>query len=141
RAGGQYGLALAGPARVEALLEPLPRVGAEEPRAALVARIRGLSVVATHLSTDATARGLQTERVASLAALQEPPVIVLGDLNQPRRHLRAFRRRGFRALGSGPPWRRRIDHVVVGPGVVPQRAEAIRTPASDHPIVVVELAY
>jgi endonuclease/exonuclease/phosphatase family metal-dependent hydrolase len=140
RHGGEYGLALAAPDRVEATVEPLPRVGAEEPRIALVARIRGLSVVATHLSTDRTARDLQTERVASLAALLAPPVVVMGDLNQTRR-LRAFRRRGFTPVRAGHWWRRPIDHVVLGPGVGHGASEAIGTVASDHPLVVVDLIY
>jgi endonuclease/exonuclease/phosphatase family metal-dependent hydrolase len=116
-------------------------VGAEEPRIALVARLRGLSVVATHLSTDPTARDLQTERVASLAALLAPPVVVAGDLNQTRRLLGAFRRRGFRPVRAGHRWRRPIDHVVLGPRVSHAGAQATSTAASDHPIVVVDLVY
>jgi endonuclease/exonuclease/phosphatase family metal-dependent hydrolase len=141
RTGGEYGLALAAPERLEAVVESLPRVGAEEPRIAVVARIGGLSVVATHLSTDPTARALQSERVASLAALLAPPVVVVGDLNQTRRRLRPFRRRGFRPVRAGAWWRRPIDHVVLGPGLGHAGAEAIATVASDHPIVVVDLAF
>jgi endonuclease/exonuclease/phosphatase family metal-dependent hydrolase len=152
RFGGEYGMALVAPEPVAAIVEQLPRVGTEEPRAALVATWGGLSVIATHLSTDRTARRLQTEHLGWLAARRRgnpnsvlggaiPPVVIVGDLNQTRWGLGPFTRRGFTPVRAGPWWIRQIDHVVIGPGVRSARSERRRTDASDHPIVVVDLLF
>lgn len=142
--GGEYGIALASRDDLETRFVSLPRLGREEPRGAIVGRWRGISVVATHLSTTPTARRVQTDALAALAEDQAAPVVVLGDLNQTRPGLGALRRRGFEAAVGPATFRagfraKQIDHVLVAGGLRIERAWTVRSPASDHLPLVVEL--
>ena len=105
-----------------------------------------MKLVATHLSRSRRARALQTERLAELVR-RAAPVILLGDLNQPRRHLGPLHRAGLDegaarlpTLPSTHP-RRQVDFVLAGGGATVTQAWTPRTTASDHvPLVaVVEL--
>jgi endonuclease/exonuclease/phosphatase family metal-dependent hydrolase len=139
---GEYGIALASPDDVKGVVEELPRVAAEEPRAAIVASWRSIGVVATHLSRDETARKLQTEEVAHLAGQLGDPSIVMGDMNQSRRHLRTIVQEGLRPVrsrrGAGM-FTRDLDHIFVSKGFNVVSATSVPTIASDHPALVVEL--
>ena len=137
---GEYGLALAtkGPAR--ATSETLPRLAREERRIAIEARYAGVSFVATHLSKGGRARDLQTEALMTIARRLDPPVIVLGDLNQSHSSLEMFNSAGFSTRPPLVSWRsfpavRRVDHIVAGPGVRIHRFDVRATVASDHPVV------
>lgn len=140
---GEYGLAVASAQDLEAKFRPLPTHGEEEPRGAIVARWKGISLVAVHLAKEMPARRLQLAAVAELAAGVPAPVVIVGDLNAGRRELGPLVRAGF---DRGPrlatrPWRRlrQIDYVLPGEGVVAERVWTIRTGASDHLPVVADL--
>lgn len=142
-ANGEYGLAVACTEDLEADFRPLPTHGTEEPRGAIVARWKGITMVAAHLAQEVPARRLQLAAIAELAAGVPSPVVVLGDLNAARRHLGPLTRAGF---DRGPrlatrPQRRlpQIDYVLPGPGVVAERVWTVRTFASDHLPVVADL--
>lgn len=133
---GEYGLALAAKGDFQASVEPLPRL-AEERRIAIVARYRGVSIIATHLATGGRARQLQTEFVATLAGRLDPPVVILGDLNQPIAGLGPLVSAGFTTHPPPDSWRarlsfRRVDHIFVGPGLRIRNLRAVATDASDH---------
>lgn len=105
---------------------------------------------------------LSAEWSMSLAAIGDeatspgPPTIVVGDFNASRWHppFRKLLRRGLRDshewLGHGfsaswpNDWRTppfvRLDHALVGPGVVPTAVDDIGVPGSDHRGFVVDLA-
>lgn len=143
RHGGEYGIGLGAMAPLDARVEPLPgRVGVE-PRAAIVATVDGVRVVATHLSLDVDVRRAQVARVAELAA-GAGPAIVLGDLNASRRELGALVDAGFdpgpRRVTFRGVRRRQLDYVVAGPGVRHVRVWTVPSDASDHLPLVAELA-
>lgn len=133
---GHYGIGLAArePLSVSAVV--LPRSGAEEPRAVLVATWRGLTLLATHLSRDGHARRAQIEHLGFLVRDIGGPVALLGDLNAPPRDLGPLRRAGLEGpqLATHPARRPRTqkDHILVTSHVSVLSAEAIRTRASDH---------
>ena len=134
---GAYGIAVAARLPLEAGFEPLPRAGSEEPRGAIVVRLEGLTVIATHLSTDRRARRRQVRALAALATARPGPVVVTGDLNSSRWGLGPLARAGFRGERLGPtvvknPFPRQIDHVLGGPGVAVSGTRALPGGASDH---------
>ena len=141
--GAEYGIALASSLQLDASFEPLPRLGDEEPRGYIRAEGPDITFFVTHLSRSRRARVMQTEQLAEVAR-QSQPVVVMGDLNQPERHLRPFLEAGFDpgaarlpTLPSTRP-RRRVDHVLAGGGAMVTSAWTPRTLASDHvPLVAV----
>jgi endonuclease/exonuclease/phosphatase family metal-dependent hydrolase len=135
-----YGVALAAREAVDARFEPLPRIAHEEPRGVVVGRSSGMTVLATHLSTERWARAAQTRALARLARDAPPPVVVLGDLNQRSWSwsLVALRAAGLHGDRS---WRGRarslggIDHVFAGRGARVVGTWTRPTTASDHPAI------
>ncbi|MGH2819795.1 MAG: endonuclease/exonuclease/phosphatase family protein [Actinomycetota bacterium] len=143
--GAEYGLAVASDGPLEGRLHVLPRVGGEEPRGVIVSRWRETWVLVTHLSDRPGARIAQTVALGRIAGELAGPKILMGDLNQTRRHLGPLRAAG---LEGGPDrhaskpgrWRRKqIDFVLAGGGLRVQRSWAVRTDASDHLPVVAEI--
>ncbi len=145
RDGGEYGIAIAArPPLAPARYVSLPQVAREEPRGAVIASWSGLQVVCTHLATTGRVLKVQTPALAAVAAALPRPTVVMGDLNQTRRHLAPLLEAGFRgAFGHGTLPRgfpkRQIDHILVSPGIELLRSWTIRTPASDHLPLVAEL--
>lgn len=139
--GGHYGIALAAPGPLRGERVDLPRLRGEEPRAAVVARWRDVTFVSTHLSRSREARAAQIEALAELARGAEPPVVVLGDLNERRSGLGPLFRAGL--TDGRKPLRRgalRIDHILAGRGLTVAASSALRTGASDHPALTAGLA-
>lgn len=141
RGDGEYGLALLTRDPAEVAFEALPRLADEEPRGMLVARWRGLTLIATHLARHRAPRRVQTEALAERAASLPPPSVVLGDLNQGRRGLARLVSAGFepgphRATFAGG---RQIDHILTGPGVRFARIWTLETDASDHLPLIADL--
>jgi endonuclease/exonuclease/phosphatase (EEP) superfamily protein YafD len=124
-----------------------------------------LDVIAVHTSAPLSGRGIDDWRaqLADLAQRRAVPgarLVLAGDFNATlqlrplARVLRGGRRDAFLVAGSGigatwplphtylpgvlPPFLR-LDHVIVDPGVGVARAEARRTPGSDHRFLVVDL--
>lgn len=143
RGDGHYGIALAAPERLDSDLIHLPQLAGEEPRGAVVARRGGITFVGTHLSRSRRARAAQIEALAVLAGRVEPPVVVMGDLNQATAGLGPLRAAGF----TGPRRRfwaratRSIDHILAGPGLRISAHETIKTKASDHPALAAEIVF
>lgn len=138
--GGSYGIALAGTGELVCRSEPLPRVGDEEPRIAIVGEWNDVRVVTTHLSRDRRARTLQTTRLAEIGAGLDAPVLVLGDMNQAASALGPLTAAGFQPAAAPNGWfRSQIDHVILGPGLAPLHARFEPTDASDHYPLVVEI--
>jgi len=137
RGRGHYGLGIAGRGlRLERVVA-LPRVEDEEPRVALTGRWEGLSVVATHLAWQRSVAARQLRALARLCDELVPPVVVLGDLNLPRRSLGPLLERGFtmgprRGTFKSPLVRSQIDYVLAGPGLALEAVETIGGEASDH---------
>jgi endonuclease/exonuclease/phosphatase family metal-dependent hydrolase len=125
---GRYGIALAAPEPLHSEKIPLPRIATEEPRAAAVARRRGITVVGTHLSRSPRARAAQIEALAAIGRRAEPPVVIMGDLNQRLGGLAPLAAAGFRPARRRPA----IDHILAGPGLRVVSARSFRTAASDH---------
>ncbi|MGH2787016.1 MAG: endonuclease/exonuclease/phosphatase family protein [Actinomycetota bacterium] len=144
RGGGEYGVAVAAADPLETKYHPLPGHYDEEARAAIVARWAGITIVAVHLAQQKPARGPQIAAVARLAAKLPWPVVVLGDLNAPRRELRPLIHAGF---DPGPRVRSRpgrgrpqIDYVLTGPSLSTARLWTVPADGSDHLPIVAELA-
>jgi endonuclease/exonuclease/phosphatase family metal-dependent hydrolase len=141
RGDGRYGIALAAPERLDTTMFPLPRLAREEPRGAVAGRFEGVSYVGTHLSRSRRARTAQIKALAVLARRLDPPVVLMGDLNQTAAGLGPLLAGGF----TGPRRRfwhrtnRSIDHILAGPGLRIARLETIRTKASDHPALVADV--
>ena len=140
---GEYGLAAAASETYEADFHPLPRSASEEPRGAIVARWRGITLVAVHLATESGPRRLQIEALAELSTEVTPPTVILGDLNSPRRGLDPLFDAGF---DPGPRLKTRgsvrlpqIDYILPGPGLALEAAWTLPTTASDHVPVVAEV--
>lgn len=133
---GRYGIALAAPEPLHSEKIPLPRLGDEEPRAAVVARRRGITFVGTHLSRSARARAAQVEALAEIARRAEQPVVIMGDLNQRLAGLGPLTSAGFRPARRWPP---SIDHILAGPGLRIGSVRSFRTRASDHPALAAEV--
>ena len=144
--GGEYGIGIAARHPLdEARFVPLPQLGSEEARGAITAACSGVSLVCTHLSTQARPRSVQVAAVSAIARGLERPVVVMGDFNQDRAALRELLGLGFRGtfghstLTRRLPRRRQLDHVLVSPDVEIEGAWTLRTPASDHVPLVAEL--
>ncbi|CAN5668697.1 hypothetical protein BH24ACT26_BH24ACT26_04150 [soil metagenome] len=147
RRGGHYGIALAARDLEGARFEELPQLDPEEePRGAIVARWRGLSVIATHLSFKRPTTAHQTEALAAVAESLEPPVVILGDLNQDRHGLEPLVAAGYspdaeRHETFKPGLRgRQLDYVLAGRGATVARAWTVASDASDHVPLVAEVA-
>ena len=142
---GDYGLAVAVAGDLEAGdFLALPREGEGEPRGAIIARWREITLIAVHLANESRARRLQLRAVAEVAERALPPVVILGDLNCPRRGLGPLRRAGF---DPGPRLQSRtsaplpqIDYILCGPGLALEAAWSVQTTASDHLPVVGDIA-
>jgi endonuclease/exonuclease/phosphatase family metal-dependent hydrolase len=137
RGRGHYGLGIAARGLWLEQVVALPRVGDEEPRIALTARWKGLSVIATHLAWQRSVAARQLRALGRLCDGLEPPVVLLGDLNLPRRSLGPLLERGFtmgprRGTFKSPLVRSQIDYVLAGPGLSLHTVETIPSPASDH---------
>lgn len=145
RGRGEYGIALAGPSALAVRFEALPRAGDEEARGIQITRWRGATLIATHLSTVRAARDIQLDALADLVGGLDPPVVVMGDLNERSSRLGVLEAAGLRA---GPRrrgrardrWRSRLDHVLAGRGAVVVDSRVVASRASDHPAVVAEVA-
>jgi endonuclease/exonuclease/phosphatase family metal-dependent hydrolase len=137
RGRGHYGLGIAARGlRLERVVD-LPRVGDEEPRIALTARWKGISVIATHLAWQRSVAARQLRALGRLCDGLEPPLVVLGDLNLPRRSLGPLLERGFelgprRGTFKSPVVRSQIDYVLAGPGLSLHALETTESRASDH---------
>ena len=144
----QYGIAVASRSPLETTFHRLDQVGDEEPRGLISGRLQapGLSFIVTHLSTVARARRLQIESLLEHARRLEPPVVVMGDLNQGRWGLRRLIRAGFDAgrriehTLTTRSLRWQIDFVLVGPPARLAATQTITTDASDHVPLVAEVA-
>ena len=141
--GAEYGIAVAAAGPIESSFELLPRLRIEEPRGYIRVAAPGLTLLATHLSRARKARAIQTDHLATVAS-SERPIVLLGDLNQPRRYLRPFHEAGLdegaARLPTLPSTRpsRQVDHVLAGGGARVTTAWTPRTTASDHsPLVAV----
>jgi endonuclease/exonuclease/phosphatase family metal-dependent hydrolase len=134
--GGLYGIGLATPSEVEITPVELPRLRPEdEPRAALVAALNGLTVVATHLSVKPDSRVAQFEALGELVHGIAGPVCLLGDLNQepdPKGPLATAGLTGPRPPATFITARRHLDHILAGGGAAVQEVWAVRSKASDH---------
>ncbi len=144
RAGGAYGIALAPAEELDAVDQlELPRVAAEEPRIVATARWRGMTILATHLATQRDANRTQVEALTELVARSERPLILFGDLNARWPSLRPLLELGLQpALLGGCIFslaRRQIDHVLVSPPLRIRRTRLLRTIASDHHPIIVDL--
>ena len=131
RGRGHSGIALAAPGPLRSEKVDLPRLRDEEPRAAVVARWEGVTIVGTHLSRSREARTVQLAALARLAAEVEPPVVVMGDLNERRGGLGPLFRAGL-SDGRRLPSPGRIDHVLAGRGLRVASTSTFRSNASDH---------
>jgi endonuclease/exonuclease/phosphatase family metal-dependent hydrolase len=137
RGGGHYGLGIAARGLSLERAVTLPRVADEEPRIALSARWKGVSVIATHLAWQRSIAARQLRAVGRLCDELEPPVVVLGDLNLPRRSLGPLLERGFtmgprRGTFKSPVVRSQIDYVLAGPGLSLEELDVVESRASDH---------
>lgn len=137
---GRYGIALAAPEPLHSEKIPLPRVASEEPRAAVVARWRGITFVGTHLSRSRRARAAQVEALAAIGRRAERPVVIMGDLNQRLGGLGPLTAAGFAPARRRIPLRHRaIDHILAGPGLRISGERTYRTRASDHPALAADV--
>ena len=144
RTRGDYGIAIAARAPVEASFEPLPQIADEEPRGLLATTYRGISVIATHLSRDRKASAAQIAALAATAAGMTPPVLMLGDLNAEVAALGPLEDAGLVPCAGVPTMparrpRRQIDHVLAGPGLALSGGWSIPTDASDHRPLVADV--
>jgi endonuclease/exonuclease/phosphatase family metal-dependent hydrolase len=140
---GDYGMGLVTSVPLVVHFEPLPRVGDEEPRGVMVARWNNVTIVATHLSYERAANNAHMKALARLATEAEPPTVVLGDLNRPRRNLAPLTAADFdpgprrRTLRSSR--RRQVDFVMPGRGLMLERTWTVPSDASDHLPLVAEV--
>lgn len=139
--GGEYGLGLIAEGAEQLRFASLPQVGEAEPRGLITCRWRGITVLATHLSRDEAARRFQTVHLAETGADAPPPVLLVGDLNQPRRALRPLAGAGFHVPRARRPTVRlsQIDHIVTGPGLALRALWTAAPGVSDHLALVAEI--
>ena len=142
---GEYGLAIATSAPVEAEFETLPRLDREEPRGLIGLPWREFGIIATHLSTVPAARETQLERLAEIVREASLPIVLLGDLNESPKRLKPLIEAGLK-LPTEPPrtfptrWpRRKIDHVLVTEPLRLDGATTLASNASDHLPLVAEV--
>ena len=142
---GDYGLAVASTGPFTSDKVPLPQLGEEEPRIAVVASFDGWTLIATHLSTHSRSRRVQTAALGAIAGGIEGPVVLCGDLNQGRRSLSPLTEVGFYRGREGPPTllrglrRRAIDHVLARPPASVTALRTVPSEASDHLPLVAEV--
>ncbi len=143
RGQGAYGIALAAASAFESRFEPLHVLADEEPRGAIVGRVQGVSVIATHLSRRSATRATQLEQLAGIARDLEGPVLLLGDLNETSRRLRPLSVAGLVSDGRKHATlighRRQIDHILGGKGAVVKRTWTLESRASDHRALVADV--
>lgn len=142
---GAYGLALLTREPVRARVHLLPSstgVPYGEQRVCLEAEVDGLQVLVTHLQWRPA--GDRDEQWEAVTRLVRRPGVVLGDLNEEVQPLarRALLVDAGRPAGttfrSDKP-NRRIDAVLLTPDLAASRAQRLRTDASDHLPVVVDV--
>lgn len=146
--GAEYGIAVASRRPLETTFHALDRAGDEEPRGLVTGRLDppGVGFVATHLSTVRRARRMQIAALLEHARRLEPPVVILGDLNQGRLGLRPLIRAGFDAgrriehTLTTRSLRWQIDFALVGPPARLAGTHTVTTDASDHVPLVAEVA-
>jgi endonuclease/exonuclease/phosphatase family metal-dependent hydrolase len=141
---GEYGIAIGARDALTTEFVELPRSGSEEPRGLIVARGYGMSFVAAHLSPDRVAGPLQAQMLADVAAAQEGPTVVMGDLNREMKDLGALVAAGFqlgprRKTAARFLSRRQLDHIAAGHGALLGGTWTLRTNASDHLPLVGEI--
>ncbi len=147
RDGWEYGIAVASKEPVATTFQSLPRLRDEEPRGLITGVLEdsGIIFVATHLSTAPAARRVQIEHLVRRTDDLEPPVVVMGDLNQGRLGLRPLIRAGFDAgrriehTLTRRSLRWQIDFVMVGPPAKLAATHTVTTDASDHVPLVAEV--
>lgn len=130
----EYGIALATTGEVEVDYQPFVRAANEETRGLLTAHWRGITVVATHLSTQRDPCSHQIQALAGLLARLEPPVVLLGDLNRGRYGLRPLVRVGLTSWARTPgtfAYVRQIDHIAAGRGARVGHACTVPSAASE----------
>ena len=155
--GAAYGIALLSRLPLERVAAvALPRAGAEEPRAALVALVGrcggAVTVAVTHLSNHPRSSLVQLRALQRRLATWPPPRLLAGDLNQWLPLVRLASLPGWRPLVRGrtfpnpPPGRLRptvqIDHILASDPQGRLRVRRTRVhagPGSDHRAVLVEL--
>ncbi|MFN2588901.1 MAG: endonuclease/exonuclease/phosphatase family protein [Actinomycetota bacterium] len=141
--GGLYGIGFAAAGALGSEKVELPRLGSEEPRAAALCRWRGVTVIGAHLSRSRGARVVQIEALAALAIEVDPPVVLMGDLNERRAGLGPLFAAGLSdgsRLRSRPSFGR-IDHVLAGRGLAIRSTSTFRSRASDHPALTADLRF
>jgi len=118
----------------------LPHSPSEEPRCAIVARARDVTIAATHLGIRGDAPP-QLPVVVRALCERPGPHLLLGDLNLERPDVAPLR------LVDAPPAfpahrpRRTIDHVALGDGLRPTAVSVLpRQPVSDHRPLRVDVA-
>ena len=143
--GGHFGIALATRGHVKTRFEPLDNAGIGRPHGVVMATIRDMVVLGTHLSTDPEGRAAEGRHLLELVRDLPGPLVVAGDLNQSRRHLGAFRSLGLAGDRRAHPTHpslfpiRQIDHVLAGRGARVKRSWTVKSLASDHLALVAEV--
>jgi len=123
----------------------LPHSPEREPRSAIVARVGGLSVAATHLGLHGDARP-QLPLVVGALCERPGPHVLLGDLNLERADVELDVAPLVLTADAGPTFpsrrpRRRIDHVATSRDVAVSRVAVLpEPPVSDHRPLLVELS-
>lgn len=145
----RYGIALGAPEGFHARYAALPGPKGEEPRGVAIAEFDDFTVLVTHLSTRRSTRRQQIKMLAGrvgelLAARPGRPLFLMGDLNHRPLPWGALRRAGLSGGPSTPTYpsdrpRRRIDHILAGPGAQIRAQGAPSSPASDHLPLVAEV--
>ncbi|MDQ3878886.1 MAG: endonuclease/exonuclease/phosphatase family protein [Actinomycetota bacterium] len=139
RAGGRYGIALGAREELDVEAVELFTPSGLEPRAALVAEVSGVTVVATHLSR-MKHRDVQERQLDTLAAIVTSsggPLVMVGDLNRDAGDLGALASSGLVPAATAPTFparapKRQLDHILVSEGVEVDSGGSLQTEASDH---------
>lgn len=136
RGGGEYGIGVAAREPSSFSFRALPRVADEEPRGYLIGEVRGVTMLATHLSLQRLARTRQTAALIQALERFAGPFVLLGDLNQSSWVLRRAARRRFHVpvlprRTMARRWSQR-DHIVAGRGARVVSRSVVAGPASDH---------
>lgn len=144
----RYGIGLGAPEGFHARYVHLPSPPGEEPRGVAIAEFDGFTVLVTHLSTHWSTRRVQVRTLAAratelMSARPGRPLFVMGDLNHRPLPWSPLRRAGLRGGPTLPTYpsdrpRRRIDHILAGPGVALGPNRAPRSLGSDHLPMVTE---
>lgn len=117
---GRYGNALFSRAPMtDVACLTLPRLGRNEVRGVIVARVAGVTVATTHLSIHQDERALQLDLVLATLAPRPRPWVLLGDLNRLPDQLESVTAAGLTLVDASAPTfpvhapDRRIDHIAV----------------------------